>query len=118
MQTGVIDSQVMDPAGRMRRVRSAAERHHSNATASWQGGVEEFGVILRRNQGDGFVSDAVTPVLYTVSLCVLNALGVAEGSSALRINGQPCRITGPVVPDSGGWATFPIVFTEGADAGP
>lgn len=88
----------------------------SNATATWHGGPA-FGVHLYQSAADGF-GEVVTNQRHTVSLCVLNAPGVAEGSSALRINGQPCRITGPVVPDAGGWATFPIVFTEGADAGP
>ncbi|WP_312568262.1 hypothetical protein [Comamonas sp.] len=90
----------------------------SNATATWQGSGHAFGVVFKREQADGYMSEAVTAAIHTVSLCVANAPGIAEGSEGLRINGQVTRITGPVVPDASGWATFPIVFTEGAHAGP
>lgn len=88
----------------------------SNATATWHGGPA-FGVHLYQSDSDGF-GEVVTTALHTVSLCVLNAPGVAEGGTGLHINSQPTRIAGPVVPDAGGWATFPIVFTEAAHAGP
>lgn len=101
---------------RAQRVRAAAVRHHG-AMATWQGGVSAFGVLIRRERADaaGFISEAVTAVQYTVSLCVADCPGIAEGSTDLQVNGRPCRITGPVVPDAGGWATFPVVFEEEAD---
>ena len=88
----------------------------SNATATWHDGPV-FGVHLYQGAADGF-GEVVTTKRHTVSLCVLNAPGLAEGSTGLRINGQPCHITGAVVPDAGGWTTFTVVFTEGAHAGP
>ena len=57
--------------------------------------------------------EAVTAVRNTVSMCVANAPGIAEGSKGLCINGQHCVVSGPVVPDASGWATFPVFF-EGA----
>ena len=90
----------------------------SNATATWQGTGHAFGVVFKRGQDEGYLPEAVTAVTHTVSMCVANAPGLAEGSCGLRINGQACRVTGPVVPDASGWATFPVVLTEGAHAGP
>lgn len=98
------------------RANAAVLRHLANARASWMDGVE-FGVILDAEIGDGF-PEVVTADQYTLSMCVANAAGIAEGSSELVINGRPCRVTGAVVPDASGWATFPIVFEEGAHAGP
>lgn len=104
-------------AGRLLRMNRTVERALSDAMGTWNDG-DQFGVLLDQELEDGFMDGSVTAVRKTVSLCVVNTPGIAEGSSALHINGQPCRITGPVVPDAGGWATFPIVFTEGAHAGP
>lgn len=104
-------------AGRLLRMNRTVERALSDAMGTWNDGYQ-FGVLLDQELEDGFMDGSVTAVRKTVSLCVVNTPGIAEGSSALHINGQPCRITGPVVPDAGGWATFPIVFTEGAHAGP
>ena len=98
------------------RANAAVLRHLANARASWMDGVE-FGVILDAEIGDGF-PEVVTADQYTLSMCVANAAGIAEGSSELVINGRPCRVTGAVVPDASGWATFPIVFLEDAHAGP
>lgn len=82
----------------------------SNATATWQGGLP-FGVLHDVTMAtDGF-SGVATVTLHTVSLCTANTPGIAEGSTALTVDGKPCRITGAVVPDAGGWASFPIVFT-------
>lgn len=81
----------------------------ANATASWQGG-QSFGVIFNRAPVEGFLGDAITAERQTVAMCVANAPGIAEGSTGLLIGGQPCQITGPVVADASGWATFPIVF--------
>lgn len=81
----------------------------ANATASWQGG-QSFGVIFNRTPLDGYLDHAVTTDRQTVAMCVANAPGIAEGSTSLLIGGQPCQITGPVVADASGWATFPIVF--------
>lgn len=81
----------------------------ANATASWQGGPP-FGVIFNRAPLDGYLDHAVTTDRQTVAMCVANAPGIAEGSTGLLIGGQPCQITGPVVADASGWATFPIVF--------
>lgn len=91
------------------RVNASVQRCLSNATATWQGG-QPFGVIFDRSQLEGFMGDAVTGVSRTVSLCVANTPGIAEGSTALVVSGQPCEVTGPVVADASGWATFPIVF--------
>lgn len=104
-------------AHRVQRMHRSVERVLANAMGAWNDG-DPFGALLDQELEDGFMDGSVTAVRKTVSLCVVNTPGIAEGSSALRINGQPCRITGPVVPDAGGWATFPIVFTEGAHAGP
>ncbi len=90
------------------RANAVMLRHLANARASWSGGLE-FGVILDAEGDDGF-SGVVTAVRRTISLCVANAPGIAEGSAALVINGQVCRVSGQVVPDASGWATFPIVF--------
>lgn len=90
----------------------------SNATATWQGAGQAFGVVFKRGLEEGYLPESVTAVLHTVSLCVVNAPGIVEGSRGLVINNQSCRVAGPVVPDASGWATFPIVFTEGAHAGP
>lgn len=81
----------------------------ANATASWQGGPS-FGVIFNRAPLDGYLDHAVTTDRQTVAMCVANAPGIAEGSTGLLIGGQPCQITGPVVADASGWATFPVVF--------
>lgn len=104
-------------AERAERVRSAGVRHHSNATATWQGAAHAFGVVFKRGADEGFMPDAVTAVSRTVSMCVANAPGIAEGSTGLRINGQACTVMGAVVPDASGWATFPVQFAGGADAG-
>lgn len=93
------------------RLNASVLRRLANATAIWQGG-QPFGVLFERSQLDGFMGDAVTGVSRVVSLCVANAPGIAEGCSELVLNGRPCRVTGAVVPDASGWATFPIVFTE------
>lgn len=85
----------------------------SNATATWQGGGQAFGVIFQKGADQGFVDGVVTAVRHSISMCVANAPGIAEGSKGLRINGQHCVVNGPVVPDASGWATFPVFF-EGA----
>lgn len=81
----------------------------ANATASWQGG-KPFGVVFNRTPLDGYLDHTVTIDRQTVAMCVANAPGIAEGSTGLLIGGQPCQVTGPVVADASGWATFPIVF--------
>lgn len=98
------------------RANAAVLRHLANARATWQGGAE-FGVIFDID-GEEVFSDAVTAVRHSVSLCVANASGIAEGSTELAINGQSCRVTGAVVPDASGWATFPIALTEASHAVP
>lgn len=97
---------------RVARIRSAVERAHANAMGTWHGSPVTFGVIWDRGlaDGGGYLTDVATVEQNTVSLCVVNTPGIAEGSTALTVDGQPCRITGPVVPDAGGWATFPVVF--------
>ena len=80
----------------------------SNATATWQAG-RPFGVLHDVTVADGF-SGVATVAQNTIGLCTANTPGIAEGSTALAVDGKPCRITGPVVPDAGGWASFPIVF--------
>lgn len=80
----------------------------SNATATWQAGPP-FGVLHDVTVADGFSTVATVPQ-HTISLCAANTPGIAEGSTALTVDGKPCRITGAVVPDAGGWASFPITF--------
>lgn len=98
------------------RANAAVLRHLANASGSWLGG-DAFGVIWDTEGGDGF-SEAVTAVHHTISMNVAVAAGISEGSTELTVNGHPCRVTGPVVPDASGWATFPIVFVEPPHAGP
>lgn len=86
----------------------------SNATATWQGGGHAFGVVFKRGVEEGFMPGAVTGISHTISMCVANAPGIAEGSTGLRINGQLCTVTGAVVPDASGWATFSIAFAGGS----
>ena len=81
----------------------------TNAVASWQGGPS-FGVIFNRAPLGGYLDDAVTTDRKSVTMCIDQAPGMAEGSIGLLIGGQPCQITGPVVADISGWVTFPIVF--------
>jgi len=88
----------------------------SNATATWQGSGHAFGVVFKRGVDEGYMPDAVTAVSHTVSMCVANAPGIAEGSTGLRINGQACTVMGTVVPDASGWATFSVQLGA-ADAG-
>lgn len=85
----------------------------SNATATWQGGGHAFGVIFKRGADEGYMPEAVTAVTHTVSMCVVNAPGIAEGSNGLRINGQECTVLGAVVADASGWATFPVQLNGG-----
>lgn len=98
------------------RANAAVLRHLANATATWQGG-KAFGVIWDADGGDGF-SEAVTSVSHSISIDVAVVEGISEGSTDLAINGHPCRVTGPVVPDASGWATFPVVFVEPSHVGP
>lgn len=85
----------------------------SNATATWQSGGHAFGVIFKRAADEGYMPGAVTAVAHTVSMCVANAPGIAEGSTGLRINGQECAVLGAVVADASGWATFPVQLNGG-----
>lgn len=88
----------------------------SNAAATWNDG-EPFGVMLDREADTGFMPEVVTADRYAVSMCVANAPGIAEGSTGLCVNGRPVRVSGAVIPDASGWATFPIVFEGATDAG-
>lgn len=88
----------------------------SNATATWNDGTP-FGVMLDREADTGFMPEVVTADRYAVSMCVANAPGIAEGSTGLCVNGRPVRVSGAVIPDASGWATFPIVFEGATDAG-
>ena len=83
----------------------------ANTTASWHGG-HSFGVILNRGPVQGFMDNAVTAAHHQVAMCIANAPGIAEGSTGLVLAGRPCDVTGPVIPDASGWATFPIVFQD------
>lgn len=94
----------------------SVERALANATARWDGG-ESFGVLLEQSSDEGFMGDAVTAVREQLSLCIANTPGIAEGSQLLTVNGQACRVVGAVVPDAGGWATFPIFFLGETDVG-
>lgn len=95
------------------RLNASVERCLSNAQAVWNDGTP-FGVLFDRNHEEDFMEDAVTAVRHTVSLCVANAPGLAEGSKGLVVDGMAYLVTGPVVPDSGGWATFTVMPAGGA----
>ena len=90
------------------RLNASVERRLANAIGTWEGG-EEFGVLFDRGQDEGFMEDAVTAVRHTVSMCVANAPGIAEGSAGLSVDGVVHLVSGPVVPDAGGWATFTVI---------
>jgi hypothetical protein len=74
-----------------------------------------FGVIMGRSlaEGGGYLTEVATVEQHTVSLCVANCPGIAEGSTGLTVGGKTCRITAPVVPDAGGWASFTVTFPGG-----
>jgi hypothetical protein len=95
------------------RLNAVVERRLADTLATWNGG-QAFGVVFDRAQDGGFMEDAVTAVLHTVSMCVANAPGIAEGSKGLVVGGMTYLVTGPVVPDSGGWATFTVMPVGGA----
>lgn len=86
----------------------------SNASGAWHGGPP-FALLWDTQQQDdgGYLTDAATIVVHTVSLCVANCPGIAEGSTGLTVGGKSCRITAPVVPDAGGWASFTVTFPGG-----
>ena len=86
----------------------------SNASGAWHGGPP-FALLWDTQQQDdgGYLTDAATIVVHTVSLCVANCPGIAEGSTGLMVDGKSCRITAPVVPDAGGWASFTVTFPGG-----
>lgn len=86
----------------------------SNASGAWHGGPP-FALLWDTQQQDdgGYLTDAATIVVHTVSLCVANCPGIAEGSTGLTVGGKTCRITAPVVPDAGGWASFTVTFPGG-----
>ena len=86
----------------------------SNASGAWHGGPP-FALLWDTQQQDdgGYLTDAATIVTHTVSLCVANCPGIAEGSTGLTVGGKTCRITAPVVPDAGGWASFTVTFPGG-----
>lgn len=86
----------------------------SNASGAWHGGPT-FALLWDTQQQDdgGYLTDAATIVTHTVSLCVANCPGIAEGSAGLTVGGKTCRITAPVVPDAGGWASFTVTFPGG-----
>lgn len=86
----------------------------SNASGAWHGGPP-FALLWDTQQQDdgGYLTDAATIVVHTVSLCVANCPGIAEGSTGLAVDGKTCRITAPVVPDAGGWASFTVTFPGG-----
>lgn len=86
----------------------------SNASGTWHGGPP-FALLWDTQQQDdgGYLTDAATIVVHTVSLCVANCPGIAEGSTGLTVDGKTCRITAPVVPDAGGWASFTVTFPGG-----
>ena len=89
----------------------------SNASGAWNGGPP-FALLWDTQQQDdgGYLTDAATLVVHTVSLCVANCPGIAEGSAGLTVGGKPCRVTSPVVPDAGGWASFTVTFPSGLPA--
>lgn len=85
----------------------------ANACGTWCEG-QPFGVVFDLALDEGFMEGVVTGVRHTVSMCVANAPGIAEGSVGLSVDGIPYLVIGPVVPDSGGWATFTVMPAGGA----
>ena len=101
-------------AKHMQQANAAALRHLANASGAWHGGPP-FALLWDTQQQDdgGYLTDAATIVTHTVSLCAANCPGIAEGSTGLSVGGKPCRVTSPVVPDAGGWASFTVTFPGG-----
>ena len=104
-------------ARHMQQASAAVLRHLANASGAWHGGPP-FALLWDTQQQDdgGYLTDAATIVTHTVSLCVANCPGIAEGSAGLTVGGKPCRVTSPVVPDAGGWASFTVTFPSGPPA--
>ena len=104
-------------ARHMQQASAAVLRHLANASGAWHGGPP-FALLWDAQQQDdgGYLTDAATIVTHTVSLCVANCPGIAEGSAGLTVGGKPCRVTSPVVPDAGGWASFTVTFPGGLPA--
>ena len=89
------------------RLGAAVQRRLSNAIATWQGG-SRFGVLFDRDDED-YMPETVSAERLTVSMCVANAPGIAEGNSGLVVDGKPYIVSSPVIPDAGGWATFSVM---------
>ncbi|WP_371435932.1 hypothetical protein [Polaromonas sp.] len=89
------------------RLGAAVQQRLSNAIATWQGGFE-FGVLFDSEDED-YMPETVSAVRLTVSMCVANAPGIAEGEHGLVVDGQPYIVSSAVIPDAGGWATFSVM---------
>lgn len=103
-----------------RDLAAATMQHLANAQGCWQGGPA-FGLMLSidRPSLPDFLGDAqASPAQPRISLCAANAPGLVQGSTGLTVNGQPCRITSPVVVDAGGWADCTIAYTATAEVQP
>ena len=77
-------------ARHMQQASAAVLRHLANASGAWHGGPT-FALLWDTQQQDdgGYLTDAATIVTHTVSLCVANCPGIAEGSGASRWAASP-----------------------------
>ena len=105
---------------RAARINGAVHRHHANATIQRVGDVQAWSVLYACNAPDSSspFADVVTTPTHSISMCVINVPDLAEGDKLTVTHsqwptGQLCRVTTPVVPDAGGWASFVVVPLEG-----
>lgn len=88
------------------RLNGAVQSRLANATAVFQGG-EPFGVIFTEQESDDPMAETSTVIERTVAFSEGSAPGIAEGDS-IDINSRTYRVSGPAVPDTGGWLLLPV----------
>lgn len=102
-----------------RRMNAAVTRHLANAmvqlAADGPAWAAEYTTGL---EPDSPFAPSATAPQHTLSMCIVNLGDVAEGDELIVTTrqwpeGQRCRITTPVVPDAGGWATFSVHPQQG-----
>lgn len=88
------------------RLNGSVQSRLANAEAVFQGG-EPFGVIFTEQQSDDPMAETSTVIERTVSFPASCAVGIAEGDS-IDIGNRTYTVSGPSVPDEGGWLVLPI----------
>lgn len=95
-------------------VTQGVQQHLANATVSLVAGGPSVSALYDcGTPPDSPFQAAATVSRHTLSLCIVNLGDVAEGDELIVTTrqwpeGQRCRITTPVEPDAGGWATFSV----------